>query len=111
MTDEVNQIYKNQQSVKFVQGKYKTLLLIHEQFMYQRFNGNFPKTTWRCRETLCEVTVSTNGGIFVEGSLSSPHYHPPSTDDIVLLEAKMRIKRRVKTEFNLSPRQIHSYEK
>lgn len=110
MTDEVDNVYKNQQSVKFLRGDWNALLLIHDNFIYQRFNGNFPGTTWRCKTTQCEVTVSTNAGIFVEGSLSSPHEHPSSTDDIVLLETKMRIKKRVKTEFNLSPRQIHSYE-
>lgn len=108
MNNEVSSIYKNHGSVKFLVGKWKTLLLVHENFIYQRFNGHFPKTAWQCTAKDCSTTVYTNDGKFEEENGISPHYHPPATDDIVLLEAEMKIKKRVKTEFNLSPRQIHT---
>lgn len=108
MSAAVHPIYINHDNIKFLLGTRDSILLVHEFFIYKRINGNFPKTTWKCTTKACDTTVITLAGKFQHSNTTPSHEHAQPIDDIALLETKMRIKKRVETEFNLSPRQIHA---
>lgn len=108
MSNEGHPLYKDHDNVKFLFGNNSALLLVHNSFVYKRTSGRVPKTFWKCTSTGCTTTVSTYDGIFQHKNSDPVHLHSQPIDDIVLLETKSRIKRRVQTEFNLSPRQIYT---
>jgi len=43
MCDEAHHLFKNQDNVKFLSGENRAIFLVHNNFIYKRFNGHKPK--------------------------------------------------------------------
>ncbi len=109
MNQEVHEVYKNHEDVKFLTGDLKVLLLVYDNYVYKRINSRWPKQTWRCtHKTGCSTTVTTKNAILEKTNPLPTHLHPHPIDEISLIETNMRIKQRVQSEINLTPRQIHT---
>lgn len=107
MGDEEHHIYKDHGNIRFLTGRRKQLLLVYDNFMYKRINGKYPKTTWKCTRG-CEASVITVDGVFKSTKKLDSHSHLSVDDEITVLQAEIRMKKRVQSEFNLTPRQIHA---
>lgn len=112
MSDISNKIvedrYQNHGPVTFIVGKRNLLTLCYEDFLYQRINGSWPRTTWRCVKG-CIATVTTLTGQFLKARPISCHTHGPQTDEIDTILARTEMKHRVQSEPSNSPGLIFRY--
>lgn len=110
MEEEIHPIYKDHGNVKFLIGKNRCLLLVLDNFLFKRANGAFPTTSWKCASVArgCFATLVTVNGLLKKSNIAKPHTHPAPIDEIKVIQTNMKIKSRVKQEFELTPRQIHA---